>query len=302
MSRNCHFTLAEAYEAITKVKSDFNRQKLLEIHHMAEWFIPMYQDKPISVLTSHHFAQHYLPILRKIISQSAGKKYLLSYQANPWIGITKSIQWVIWLPTRVGTRAALTLLKAYVVELEKQAIVPMPRIMCSVQVQTDPISPALPQPVNDEKKGDQSIHDMNDTGMTSGIGCNTCNDDFSSSDDEYAKIAAAAQNVSKLSISSEKSENPRSPTVTTPIALSTPAGPRKLTKGSRKGTLKDSGINFNTTNALEESRKPSISERQSEDIAATIDATMTDEEWDTLMQHDDEVFEAIDYDDIPDLE
>ena len=303
MSRNSHFTLEETWNAIAKVKSQHNRQKLEEIYLLVSNFVPKYQDKPVSVLLTPFFAQDYLPILRKIISQSAGKKLLISFTANPWVGVTKSIQWMFWLPTRIGSKAAMSILHTYVAELEKQAIVPVPRIQCSVAVQTDDIGlPALLAPSTGDQNENEKPSDSNtfdDSAITSGVGCNTSTIDtsvvdqdgfwVSDGEDEELIIAAALEN-SRLS-NNDSHENPdkQSPKVK-PLSLSTPARPRKLTKGSRRSNLKDSGINLEREGLLEESRNvPKTSEAASvineEDLASII--------------YEDEVFDWVE---IPEVE
>ena len=105
--------MESAWTEITKVKSTYNQQKLIELYQMAAPFIEKYQEADVKVLSTKEFAIDYLPILRMILKQSAGKKFLLSFVANPWCGITRSICWLIWLPTKVGSHAAMTVLRSY---------------------------------------------------------------------------------------------------------------------------------------------------------------------------------------------
>lgn len=358
MGKNSLYTLPEAWEAITKVKSEYNRKKLEEIYHMAAWFIPMYQDKPVQVLLTPHFAQHYLPILRKIISQGAGKKFLLSFSANPWVGVTKSIQWFIWMPTRIGSKAAMNLLQSYITELEKQAIVPHPKVFCSIMTQTDfpspgvsvtndtdngnggdddqdnaePMVPELPpsdtdaEPVvpelppsddNDPPAGSLNLfvtneeNDLqNETAMTSGVACGQDSDGFNSSSGSVEDmILARALELSQLDDTTDPGVH--SPTAqASPMKLSTPARPTKLTKGSRKSDLKDSGINFTTAGILEASRRERNASRdQSEDIHpdfTLVEIEETAAEYD--LTNDDDVFEENEvpeeesWEELPDLE
>ena len=329
MGKNSMYTLPEAWEAITKVKSDFNRKKLEEIYHMVSVFIPLYQNKPIKVLLTPHFAQHYLPILRKIIGQSAGKKLLLSFSANPWVGVTKSIQWFIWMPTRVGSKAAMSLLQSYVVELEKQAIVPAPKVMCSVKTQTDFPSPPNKQDgddntddKNDGKHGDKNtdkntppdfvpdatsttmehqnddIISPNDSAMTSGVACGQDTYGFDISDGSGEDmILARALELSKLDDTQDSNPSEGSPIAqASPMQLSTPARPSKLTKGSRKTCLKDSGINFSAAGILEESRRARNSRQQSDNIQPEVDLVDIDD-----INIVDDVFDES-WEEIPDLE
>ena len=87
-----------------------------------------------------------------------------------------------------------------------------------------------------------------------------------------------------------------------PQQLSTPAGPRKLTKGSRKGTFKDSGINFTECGILEDTRDRKVVRQPSEDIFNGAEViTLTAEEINELENGDDTVFEES-WEEIPDLE
>ena len=306
MGRNAHYTLEEAWDAITKVKSDFNRQKLIEIYNMVANFIPKYQHKPITELLTPFFAQDYLPILRKIIVQSAGKKLLLSFTANPWVGVTKSVTWMIWLPTRVGSKAAMTILHGYVAELEKQAIVPAPLVRCSIAVQTDfddnktpeIVNNSLLVQVNDENSTNISENQLNETAMTSGIACGTEHDGFSYSDGEYEDmILARALELSQMDISDAENHDTKVKTPNAIRSMSTPAGPRKI-KGSRRASLRDSGINFVETNILEESRRQRMSRQTSENIQNETVIAMQDE---LQIIEQDDVFETS-WEELPDLE
>ena len=121
MGRNSHYTLESAWDEISKVKAKYNQDKLIELYNLVSPFITKYQDADVKTLSTPEFAVDYLPILRLIVKQSAGKKMLLSFVANPYVGITKSICWMVWLPTRIGSQAAMTILKSYIEELEIQA-------------------------------------------------------------------------------------------------------------------------------------------------------------------------------------
>ena len=310
MGRNAHYTLEEAWDAISKVKSDFNRQKLIELYNMVAIFVPKYQNKPVAELLTPFFAQDYLPILRKIIGQSAGKKLLLSFTANPWVGVTRCVTWMIWMPTRVGSKAAMTILKSYVAELEKQAIVPAPMIRCSIAIQTDPviddkvtgntITTVLVPETNNETK-DQTENQLNDTAMTSGVACGLDSDGFTVSDGECEDmILARALELSQLEISeAEKSAEIQNKTPKDIRRMSTPAGPRKI-KGSRRESLRDSGINFVEANILEESRRQRLSRQKSDNIQPDETVVAAQDEL-QIIEHDDDVFETS-WEEIPDLE
>ena len=120
MCHNSIFTCEEAWSVIQRVKNDYNRTRLMEIYALCQDFIPKYSNCSIQTLESEQFIKDYLPILKKMKSQSAGKKLLLSFCGNPYIGITKSIVWYYWLPTKIGSKSAMKLLDVYIDELEAQ--------------------------------------------------------------------------------------------------------------------------------------------------------------------------------------
>ena len=268
MGKNAHYTVESAWTEISKVKSTYNQQKLIELYHMAVPFIEKYDNAAVTVLSTREFAVDYLPILRLILKQSAGKKFLLSFIANPWTGITRSLSWMIWLPTKVGSHAAMTVLRSYETELELQARGPT---INHIATQTDFDDPKLLVPDQsksvdhssipdlvpnmDQSNSKQTTSQLDDTAATSGIGCNT--DNFSSSDGETDEIMA--QFLEK----SLKQETPDKPVLNSTIPMMTPStasarrpsGPRKLTKGSRRQSLKDSGVNLTSVGAWEDSRK-----------------------------------------------
>ena len=268
MGKNAHYTVESAWTEISKVKSTYNQQKLIELYHMAVPFIEKYDNSPVTVLSTREFAVDYLPILRLILKQSAGKKFLLSFIANPWTGITRSLSWMIWLPTKVGSHAAMTVLRSYEAELELQARGP---IMNHIATQTDFDDPKLLVPDQSKSVDHSSIPDLvpimdqsdsktksitlDDTAATSGVACNT--DNFSSSDGETDEIMA------QFLEQSLNQETPDKPVLNSTIPMMTPSatkarrpsGPRKLTKGSRRQSLKDSGVNLTSMGAWEDSRK-----------------------------------------------
>ena len=309
-------TLEEAWTAISKVKNDYNRNKLIEIYHLAAEFIPKFQNAHVSVLLTPGFAQAYLPLLRKIIAQTAGKKFIVSYTANPWIGLTRSVSWYIWLPTRVGSRAAMTILKSYVVELELQANGP---ITISIGIQTDPETEILDQskdqatsllvPITAALNKNVSV---NDTIMTSGIGCG--NDGFSSSDGEMEEaIQARAHANLSLSLSATNG-TPSPPQLNSTAPPCTPSTapktniqrrPRKLTKGSRQGSFRDSGLNLTASGAWEEDRDRAEKVEPDSDIDFENELVAIELSQMELSNHDaelDQSWEEIPEDEIPDLE
>ena len=347
MARNGHFSLESAWGEIANVKSPYNQQKLIEIYRKAAPFITKYQGADIKTLTTKEFAIDYLPLLKLIVKQSAGKKLLVSYTANPWIGVTKSVNWFMWLPTKVGSQAAMMILKSYVEELEQQAagkhqdastqtddlsseslpdLVPVPTdVIQDDETKNDVIndemtnngqilvpepeipSVSIPEPdavtvpvddpvpvdavidsvlVSQPNESDSAVIDQsnlvstdnNVTNTTSGVGCGPENE-WTSSDGEIEEVMA--QFVHRPKIADETPHKPQLnstlPTVT-PSQDTTrrPSGPRKLTKGSRRPSLKDSGVNLTTCGAWEDSRKvaePAIPEPAPAIIHESIDET-----------------------------
>ena len=312
MNKNGHYTLESAWEEISKVKSKYNQQKLIELYQMSEPFIRKYQDVDVSVLSTPEFAVDYLPILKLILKQSAGKKFMLNFCSNPWVGITKSICWYIWMPTKVGSQAAMTVLRSYVDELELQAhgqkqsdkqtqtdddfvLVDNHSSNLLVQNECDPdsapksknlVAPTIPSPA---AENDQN-HIQNETAMTSGVGCNTTTDGFSDSDGSTDEIMAEFLEKSRI-----QNDTPSQPMLNSTFPTKTPkrpSGPRKLTKGSRRQSLKDSGVNLTSTGAWEDSRKVQVQESPEEllvrDEIEEID--LTELEISNFENGDDDVF------------
>ena len=326
MNKNGHYTLESAWEEISKVKSKYNQQKLIELYQMSEPFIRKYQDVDVSVLSTPEFAVDYLPILKLILKQSAGKKFMLNFCSNPWVGITKSICWYIWMPTKVGSQAAMTVLRSYVDELELQArgqkqadkqtqtnddFVLVEHHSSNLLVQNECdfdsapksknlVAPIIPSPAA-EKNQNQS---QNDTAMTSGVGCNTTTDGFSDSDGSTDEIMAEFLEKSRI-----QNDTPSQPMLNSTFPTKTPrrpSGPRKLTKGSRRQSLKDSGVNLTSTGAWEDSRKVQVQESPEEllvrDEIEEID--LTELEISNFENGDDDVFNdsGESFVEIPDLE
>lgn len=326
MNKNGHYTLESAWEEISKVKSKYNQQKLIELYQMSEPFIRKYQDVDVSVLSTPEFAVDYLPILKLILKQSAGKKFMLNFCSNPWVGITKSICWYIWMPTKVGSQAAMTVLRSYVDELELQArgqkqadkqtqtdddFVLVERHSSNLLVQNKRDSDSAPKPKNlvapilpspaAENNQNQS---HNDTAITSGVGCNTTTDGFSDSDGSTDEIMAEFLEKSRI-----QNDTPSQPMLNSTFPTKTPrrpSGPRKLTKGSRRQSLKDSGVNLTSTGAWEDSRKVQVQESPEEllvrDEIEEID--LTELEISNFENGDDDVFNdsGESFVEIPDLE
>ena len=104
----------------------------------------------------------------------------------------------------------MTILKSYVAELEKQAIVPAPLVRCSIAVQTDFDADKVPNAttesllvqVQNEETTNEHDNQLNETAMTSGIACGTDQDGFDDSDGEYEDlILARALELSQMDIS-----------------------------------------------------------------------------------------------------
>ena len=365
MSRNGHFSLESAWNEIAKVKNQYNQQKLIELYQKAAPFITKYQDCDVETLTTQQFAKDYLPLLRLILQQSAGKKLLVSYIANPWIGITKSITWFIWLPTKVGSHAAMTVLKSYVDDLELQAA---DDLMLSavdkykhVSTQTDILvseSDSLPDlvpPTDDpvdlvspsvdhaDSNKTNTNHDLvpsqsdhllvpnigtadsaidvdqsavttaaTDLNVTSGVGCGPDGKEWISSEGELEDIMA--QFVHKTKIADETPDRPQLnstlPSATPRNSSSRrPSGPRKLTKGSRRQSFKDSGVNLTATGAWENSRRPAeqpaeqpVPALKEKSVGEVQEIDLTDAEIIDFENGEEEVFSDESFVEIPDLE
>ena len=359
MGRNSHYSLESAWEEITKVKSKYNRDKLIAIYQKAAPFVQKYQDTDIKALSTPEFARDYLPILRLIVTQSAGKKFLLTYTANPYIGITKSISWMIWMPTRVGSRAAMTILNSYIEELEQQANggtihhassqadsgvnnenvddenvddenvddknVDNGAILVSTSSSIPDLVPVPPEPIllvptcpENEESG-LALTTNNDSALTSGVGCDP-NDEWSASDGEIDEIMAACIEKSKIA-----EDTPTQPLLNSTLPAATPqtsgpeqvgppersSGPRRLTKGSRRKSFRDSGINLASVGAWEENSRKDKPSTVAEECIAPEDETppeiinLTDMEISRFENGDDDVFEGDSSDsfiEIPDLE
>ena len=278
MCHNAVFSPEEAWTVISKVKNDYNRAKLIDLWQMCQDFVPKYNNCHISKLLTKSFAMDFLPIVKKMQAQTAGKKLLLSFTGNPYLGITRSIMFYYWMPTKVGSKAAMKVLDIYVEELEAQ-IKSVTNI--DVTVQTDqqsvtnfksstsnPIQPA------DLVQDSGLITDVTDTSgdkidlnVTAGIGLQT--DGFSESDGEIEEAIAGCAHeidfelsllkldVSDLSAETDFRPNLNSTAPVTPAKVecaTTIKAPKKrrLTKGSR--SLKDSGLNLSVSGAWETAR------------------------------------------------
>ena len=88
---------------------------------------------------------------------------------------------------------------------------------------------------------------------TSGVGCNTDGFDTSDGEDEEIMAQFLEQSLSK-STPDKPNLNSTHPMATPKMSTERrPSGPRKLTKGSRRSSLKDSGLNL--INEWEDSRR-----------------------------------------------
>ena len=311
MCHNAIFSPEEAWTVISKVKNDYNRSKLIELWQMCQDFVPKYNHCHVSQLLTKDFAVDFLPILKKMQNQSAGKKLLLSYTGNPYLGITRSIMFYYWMPTKVGSKAAMKVLDVYVEELEKQ--ISVTNIDVAVQTSVELVtnfksSTSLPAPTIDLVQDSGLVTsvtnmtmDENELNVTNGIGIQT--DGFSESDGEIEEaIAGCAHEVNfenslmKLDISdiapeAEFRPNLNSTAPMTPSLLTEAKSikaPRKsrLTKGSR--SLKDSGLNLSVSGAWETARNA---------LRATKSASVIDKNdiMDVTLDHD---FVSIDNDDV----
>ena len=310
MCKNSLFTAEEAYGQIVKVPNTYNRQKLMEIWNLAAEFVQKYDNCHVKVLLSQPFAVDYIPVLRLIIQQSAGKKLILSMVGNPYTGITKNLKWMFWMPTRIGGKSSFSLLQGYLEELEIQArggthdlsVDSAVSVLASIsEVQDD-----------DEEKNDTADKILNDT---SGVGVNTDGFDESSSDELENEMMVIAEQMRTSKIEETTPVKP-SMNSTQPIVENTPKSdlsqsepdpnqnapskPRKLTKGSRKGSFRPDGINLNSSGAWEVVR----------DQTPSNDASVLDpNDWSHEALYiddlcDDSVFEAMDesFEEIPSLE
>ena len=280
MCHNAVLTLDEAYSIISRVANTNNRQKLLEIWTLASTFIPKYDQCPIQTLLTPEFAKDYLPLLKKIIGQSAGKKFIISHVGSPYQGITRAVNWLIWMPTRVGSRSAMTILQSYVDELEIQAAGGLV-LKCTIATQTDlsgidtiinlssPTSP-IPNlsPTSDVKRKLSVTNADNSLEVTMGVATNTTtNDGFDESDGEgELLILAQMMNLHQQAKSSPRS-TPENTAAPAPAHISPPPADqsssadqngnkkpkRRLTKGSRR-SLRSEGINLSAAGAWETGR------------------------------------------------
>ena len=280
MCHNAVFSPEEAWTVISKVKNEYNRAKLIELWQMCQDFVPKYNNCHISQLMTKSFAMDFLPIVKKMQSQTAGKKLLLSFTGNPYLGITRSIMFYYWMPTKVGSKAAMKVLDIYVEELESQ-IKSVTKIDVAIQTDrksvtnfkssTSPLSPTTDFVQDSGLIIDVTNEsgDKNDLNVTAGIGLQT--DGFSESDGEMEEaIAGCAHEINfelsllKMDISDPSAEefrpNLNSTAPTTPAKVESATNitaPKKrrqtrLTKGSR--SLKDSGLNLSVSGAWESAR------------------------------------------------
>ena len=321
MCHNAIFSSDEVWSVIQRVKNDYNRQKLTEIWSLCQDFVPKYTGCPIEKLQTVEFMEEYLPLLKKIKSQSAGKKLLISYCGNPYIGITKSTIWMYWMPTKVGSKAAMKLLDSYIEELEDKikqqkdgapitTIIKSPtsnQLTKIVETPSDTNDSGL---VNDQSSIQSEICDQNsfhnhsiletesELNLTTGIA--TQADGFSSSDGEMEEaIINRAHEVSLLQLDDDKeiefrpslnSTAPLTPCSTSqPITSDAPPKNRKQTK-SLKGTRKSfrgKGLNLSASGAFESMRDAGKA------VTDTPSVTDIPDFREFFDQENDDVFEAL---------
>ena len=336
MCHNALFSSEEVWSVIQRVKNDYNRQKLTEIWSLCQDFVPKYTGCSIDNLQSTEFMQDYLPLLKKMKSQSAGKKLLLSFCGNPYIGITKSTVWMYWMPTKVGSKAAMKLLDSYIEELEdkikQQQDIPRPKLTI---IKSPTLQPAklgkiveIPDTTNDSGLvkdqssaqnlfGDQdSIHNHSimdtesELDLTAGIA--TQADGFSSSDGEMEEaITNRAHEVSLLQLDDEidfrpslNSTAPLTPSSTSkPITTEAPGKRRMSLKGTRR-SFRGKGLNLSTSGAFESMREAEKAETEAPSMSDIPDFVLNDPDNDDVFEtFSDQSWEEIpSNEDIPDLE
>ena len=335
MCSNAIFSSEEAWSVIQRVKNDYNRQKLTEIWSLCQDFVPKYTGCSIDNLQSTEFMEDYLPLLKKMKSQSAGKKLLLSYVGNPYVGITKSTIWMYWMPTKVGSKAAMKLLDSYIDELEdkikqhkdkttKITIIKSPtsnqwaKLTKIIEMPNDTNDSGL---VNDQNSSQEigtdqdSIHNHSimdtesELNLTTGIG--TQADGFSSSDGEIEQaIINRAHEVSLLHMDEEidfrpslNSTAPITPSSTTKPSNNAPGKRRQSMKGTRR-SFRGQGLNLSTSGAFESMREAGKAVAATPSVTDIPDFVFADPDLDDVFEAlSDQSWEEIpSNDNMPDLE
>ena len=332
MCHNALFSSEEVWSVIQRVKNDYNRQKLTEIWSLCQDFVPKYTGCSIDNLQSVDFMKDYLPLLKKMKSQSAGKKLLVSYCGNPYIGVTKSIVWMYWMPTKVGSKAAMKLLDSYIEELEdkikQHQYIPKPKITI-IKSPTSKLGKLIELPdttndsglVNDQNSSQEigtdqdSIHNHSimdtesELNLTTGIG--TQADGFSSSDGEIEQaIINRAHEVSLLHMDEEidfrpslNSTAPITPSSTTKPSNNAPGKRRQSMKGTRR-SFRGQGLNLSTSGAFESMREAGKAVAATPSVTDIPDFVFADPDLDDVFEAlSDQSWEEIPSgDNMPDLE
>ena len=164
-------------KSIASTKHPWVKEKLTQIFELSLDLVEEYEGQAFVVYHSDEFARKSLPVLEAMCNQKTGKKLFIGIVSNALIGITNTMSFYWWTPTRLMSRNDLQHMAQHVVQLKnrlaKNHVDKLPVVMVDKAVNV----------VEDEDEDEETACidvepvDTMEANVTEGDG-------FSSSDDE----------------------------------------------------------------------------------------------------------------------
>ena len=187
-------------QSISKVKHPWTKAKLTEIFELTLPLVEEYDGQGFAAYDSDDFARKCIPILEAMITQKTGKKLFLGLISNALVGITNTMSFFWWTPTRLMGKKDLQLMSNHLEQLkerlQKSAIENVTVATSSLNISNDQSVAERSQEIAEIEKNWEQIRD---NALITEENAHVI-DDFDSSDGEtdmaMAKIQTEAINSS----------------------------------------------------------------------------------------------------------
>ena len=130
-------------KSIASAKHPWVREKLTTIFELSLDLVEEYEGQAFVVYHSDEFARKSLPVLEAMCNQKTGKKLFIGIVSNALVGITNTMSFYWWTPTRLMSKNDLQYMAQHVVQLKnrlaKSHVDAVPAIMSDKAIGTNDI-------------------------------------------------------------------------------------------------------------------------------------------------------------------
>ena len=108
----------QVIKSINATKHLWVKAKLQEIFQLSLPLVEEFEGQDFSVYQSDHFARKSLPVLEAMCKQKTGKKIFIGVVSNALVGITNTMSFFWWTPTRLMSKNDLQYMTRHVENLK----------------------------------------------------------------------------------------------------------------------------------------------------------------------------------------